>query len=54
MIRQRIRLLGRFLLRMRFKQEVKRAINLDAGLNKDSDIYKTSTVAFNLGMLLKQ
>ncbi|XP_050516432.1 uncharacterized protein LOC126891296 [Diabrotica virgifera virgifera] len=70
MIRQRIRLVGRFLTRMRsinqditdltsvydpkYIDDTRIAINAEAGLDEKTDIYKTPTVAFNLGTLLKQ
>lgn len=70
MIRSRIRLLGRFLLAIKnlnkeitdltsvfdpkFSDDTVRAINEIAKFNSETWSYKTPTVAFNLGTLLKQ
>nr|CAI5860421.1 unnamed protein product [Callosobruchus analis] len=70
MIRQRVRLIGRFLLRIKsinkritdltsvfdpmYIDDTLKAIYLEAGLDLEKDIYKTPTVASNIGTLLKQ
>lgn len=69
MIRQRIRLIGRFLTSIRnlntevtdlssvydpkFIDDTSKAINIEAVLDNEHNRYRTPTVAFNLGTLLK-
>lgn len=67
MIRQRMRLIGRFLERMKkintnttdsvfnseYIYDTRKAINIQAGLDEITRSFKTPNVAFNLGTLLK-